>query len=244
MRDAPGQLAECLHFLRLRELLLGARKRLLGFAPFADVAGDHCVSDQRAGLVADRLDDDARPEHAFVASHPPAFGDVLALVGGDLQGARRLATLLFLLGVEAAEVLTDDLARRVVMDPLRTRVPVGDVAFGIEHEDRVVGHALNEQAEPPFAFRQRLLRFTALGEILHQRGLDVFPLFDLGIEDVVRLLERGSPLQHDALEIIARAPQIFLRLTARGDILGTATSWRTAPAESRIADTLLRTHTG
>ena len=71
---------------------------------------------------------------------------MLALVGGDLEGARRLAALLLLFGVEAAEVLANDFARRVAVNPLRARVPVGDVAFGIEHEDRVVGDALDEQA--------------------------------------------------------------------------------------------------
>ena len=128
VRDAAGELAERLHLLRLGELLLRPLERGLRLPPLGDVAGDVHEADQRADLVADRLDHGARPEHALVAPHAPALDDIFALVGGDLERARRLAALLLLLGIEAAEVLADDFRRRVLVDALRAHVPIGDVA--------------------------------------------------------------------------------------------------------------------
>ena len=180
--DAAGQLAERLHLLRLGELLLRPLERGLRLPPLGDVARDLHEADERAHLVADRLDHDARPEQALVAPHAPALDDVLALVGGDLEGARRLAALLLLLGIEPAEVLADDLGRRVLVDALRAHVPVGDVAVRVEHEDRVVGDALDHHAKAPFAFHQRLLRLAALGDVVLERVLDPFALLDLGVQ--------------------------------------------------------------
>ena len=125
--DAAGQLSERLHLLRLGELLLRPLERGLRFPPLGDVARDLHEADERADLVADRLDHHARPEQALVAPNAPAFDDVFALVGGDLESARRLAALPLLFGIEAAEVLADDFRRRVLVDALRAHVPVGDV---------------------------------------------------------------------------------------------------------------------
>src|SRR6187402_342226 len=44
-------------------------------------------------------------------------------------------------------MLTDDLARRVALDALGTRVPGRDATARVEHEDRVVFHALHEHSE-------------------------------------------------------------------------------------------------
>ena len=60
--DAAGQLAERLHLLRLGELLLRPLERRLRLPPLGDVARDLDEADQRAQLVADRLDHNARPE--------------------------------------------------------------------------------------------------------------------------------------------------------------------------------------
>ena len=124
--DAAGQLAERLHLLRLGELLLRALERCLRLPSLGDVARDLHEAGERAHLVADRLDHDARPEQALVAPHPPALDHAFALVGGELEGARRLAALLLLLGIEPTEMLADDFRRRVLVNALRAHVPVGD----------------------------------------------------------------------------------------------------------------------
>ena len=186
--DAAGQLAERFHLLRLGELLLRPLERGLRLPSLGDVAGDLHEADERADLVADRLDHDARPEQALVAPHAPAFDDAFALVGGELERARRLAALLLLLGIEPAEVLADDFRRRVLVDALRTHVPVGDVSVPVEHEDRVVGDALDDHPKAPFAFHERLLRLAALGDVVLERGLDALPLLDLGCRTSVAFL--------------------------------------------------------
>ena len=62
-------------------------------------------------LVADAIDDDAGPEARAVLAHAPALGLELALAHGRLERARRHAGGAVFLGVEALEVLADDLRR-------------------------------------------------------------------------------------------------------------------------------------
>ncbi|HET8584985.1 MAG TPA: hypothetical protein VFM89_04535, partial [Casimicrobiaceae bacterium] len=69
------------------------------------------------------------------------------------------------LRVEDREMLADDLVRRITADALRAGVPRDDAAVGIEHEDRVVDDAVDEQPESFFAFCQRLLVRAPLGQV-------------------------------------------------------------------------------
>ena len=58
----------------------------------------------------------------------------------------------------------------VALDALGAGVPARDVAVGIEHEDRVVLHALDQQAEALLALAQLLLLRAALGEVARDLG--------------------------------------------------------------------------
>ena len=149
----------------------------------------------------------------------PTLDDAFSLVAGDLESARRLAALPLLFGIEAAEVLADDFRRRVLVDALRAHVPVGDVAVLIEHEDRVIGDALDDHAKAPLAFDQRLLRLAALGDVVSQRHLDAFPLVDLGVEHIAGGLEGRGPLVQRFLQLVMRALQVLLGLATGGDVL-------------------------
>ena len=51
----------------------------------------------------------------------------------------------------------DDFAGPVTLDQFRAGVPTGDVAFGIEHNNGVVLHPLDQHAEAFLAFSQRML---------------------------------------------------------------------------------------
>ena len=62
MRDAAGQLAERLHFLRLRELLLGALERFLRLAPSVMSRVILAKPTSWPGFVADGVDDDVGQE--------------------------------------------------------------------------------------------------------------------------------------------------------------------------------------
>ena len=219
MGDAAGELAKRFHLLRLRELLLRPLERGLGFAFLGHVAGDFHEPGQRADLVADRLDHGARPEQALVTPHAPALDGAFAFVGGEVERPRRLAALLLLLGVEAAEVLSDDLRRSVLVNALRAHVPIRDVTAAVEHEDRVVGDALNHRAKTPLALHQRLLRLAALGDVLLERGFDPLALLDLGVQDLCRVLEARGTFFERLLQVVVRALKIFRGAAALGDVL-------------------------
>src|SRR3954463_12180599 len=159
------------------------------------------------------------PERALAPPHPPALDRAFALVCSDLEGTRRLAALLLLPGIEATEMLADDFRRRVLVDALRTHVPVGDVAVLVEHEDRVVGNALDDHPKAPFAFHQRLLRLAALGNVMVERGLDPFPLLDFGIQKLGGLGETCGPFLRRFPHVIMRTLQTFFGPATGGDIL-------------------------
>src|SRR5690606_6469223 len=141
----------------------------LGAAPLADVAGDLGEADEPAALP-DRVDDDAGPEAAAVLAHAPAFALVAAVLARLLQRARRDPRRAVLGRVEAREVEADDLLGGVALDALRARVPVGDDAVGVEHEEGVIGDALDEEAELALAGLENLLRLPFVGDVVHHLG--------------------------------------------------------------------------
>ena len=61
MGDAAGELAERLHLLCLRELLVRSVKRFLRVTPFRDVARDLGEPDEFSRLIVDRIHDHVRP---------------------------------------------------------------------------------------------------------------------------------------------------------------------------------------
>src|SRR5260370_37941449 len=101
------------------------------------------MSDPAGGarLVANRLDDGARPEQTLVAPDAPAFDGAFALVGGHMERPRRLATVLLLLGQEPAEMLPDAFRRGLLVNALRTPVSVGDATASVQRGNSVIGDA-------------------------------------------------------------------------------------------------------
>jgi hypothetical protein len=129
------------------EALLAGAQRLLGLAFVGDVARDLGVAEQRPLLVVDRVDHDAGPEARAVLAHAPAFGLVLALVQGGRQGALGQVRRPVFGGVETREVLAQDFGRQVALEALGARIPAADVAFGVEHVDRIVADARDQILE-------------------------------------------------------------------------------------------------
>jgi hypothetical protein len=76
-----------------------------------------------AGIVAQRIDDHARPELAAVLSHPPAFVLEFSFIKGRSQRKGRATGNLFTLRVKNGEVLADDLDGSVSLEALRPGVP-------------------------------------------------------------------------------------------------------------------------
>src|SRR5687768_12703624 len=100
MGDPAGELAERLDLLDVGALRLGALERELGLAPLGNVAGDLGEADEAAVIVADRIDDNIRPEQRPVLADAPALRLEAALLDRGLQGAGREPGRAVLLGVE------------------------------------------------------------------------------------------------------------------------------------------------
>ena len=92
-------------------------------------------------------------------------------------------------------------------------------AVRVEHEDRVIGDALDDHPKAPFAFHQRLLRLAALGDVVPERVLDAFLLLDLGLQDIAGVLERSRCAHRPCAAVVVRALQILLGVAAVGDVL-------------------------
>src|SRR6185437_4085415 len=51
-------------------------------------------------------------------------------------------------------MLTDDFLAGITLEPFGAAVPFGDVALGVEHENRIVRYGFDKEAEAPLAFTQ------------------------------------------------------------------------------------------
>src|SRR5215207_786136 len=69
VRDAPGELTDRFHLLRLEELLACLFELLLGFTLLGQVAGDFCEPDDFTLVITVRVDDNASPEARAVFTH-------------------------------------------------------------------------------------------------------------------------------------------------------------------------------
>ena len=114
-----------------------------------EIAADLAEPDEIARLVVHRGDHDVRPEARAVLADAPSLLLVAPvpdrapqLLGGMVPRDVRLR-------VEDGEVPADDLVLRVALDRLRTGVPGHDAAVRIQHEDRVVERARDQQRELP-----------------------------------------------------------------------------------------------
>jgi hypothetical protein len=67
--------------------------------------------------------------------------------------------------VEARKVLPNDFVCEVSFDPLRTKIPVGDVAIQVQQVNGVVADALHEQAKLLLASVQHLFGGFPFGQV-------------------------------------------------------------------------------
>jgi hypothetical protein len=95
----------------------------------------------------------------------PALVLEAALRHCDLQFVVGPAPVDGVLRVEAREVLPDDLLGPVALDPFGPRVPGGDVALRVEHEDGVIEDAFHQEPEPLLAPTKGLLGPLPLRQI-------------------------------------------------------------------------------
>jgi hypothetical protein len=152
VRDARHEVAaHPVHLAQLRRRVALAfdhtAKRVLALLALGQVAGH--LGEPPLGAVApyEPGDDDAGPEPGAVLAHPPPFVGPPALRTGLTDRAVRYTGKAILLGVEGGEVPADDLVRPVALQSFRPGVPAGDDAVGVEHEDRIVHDARDQELE-------------------------------------------------------------------------------------------------
>ena len=199
MGHAAGQLTDGLELLRLEQGLARLFQGPLGFQPLGNVAGDLGEADDLAVVAADRVDHHMRPESRPVLALPPALLFEAAFGGGDLERLGRLARLAILFGVEPREVLADDLVGPVALDPLGAGVPAGDHPGRVQQVDRVVGDALDQQAELLLAAAQALLGGPTFGQVAGHLG----EADDLALRGADRIYQHMGP---EALAVLADPP--------------------------------------
>ena len=161
MGNASGQLSYALHLLRLPRTLIGG-------ASLRQVAGYLGKSHELAHWRLDRIDNDARPKVGAIFSYAPAFGLVFPGRCRDCQRfcGNPLCPLLF--GVKLRKVMTNDLSARIPLDPFRSRVPVNHMPLRIQHVDRVISNALDQEAEASLGIFKFCLTGSKLaGALLH-----------------------------------------------------------------------------
>ena len=140
--------------------LLGARQRdplLLVPFPLRQIARDLREPDQSPVVIANGGDHHVGPETRAVLPDAPALVFEPAVARRSFQLPLALARPDILLGIEAREVLADDLVGGVALEPLGARVPRRHVAGRVENEDGVVLHRRDQQPEPLFASSQILV---------------------------------------------------------------------------------------
>src|ERR1700744_1429827 len=94
---------------------------------------------------------DTGPEPRAILAHAPPFHLIASGGPRRRQRMRGYPRRPVLLGVEAREMLAEDLRRRVALDPFRAGIPARHAALRVEHVDRVVGHPVHQQAEAGLA---------------------------------------------------------------------------------------------
>src|SRR5262249_44758875 len=169
--NAPRQLADGFHFLRLKRAAARLFEHLLRLPPHGDVSCHFGKSDQFSTLVVDRIDQHAGPEFAAVLAQTPTFPLVLSCLLGLTKRARRDVCLAIFRRVEPGEVLSNDFMWTITLDALRATVPARDASLRIEHVDRVVLDRLHEELEVLLARPQE----TSLSRKLNQQRKEKNP---------------------------------------------------------------------
>src|SRR5215216_1289266 len=105
------------------------------------------------------------PEPRTILAYSPALFLVAPLLLRYLKLSLWLGALQILFRIEDREMVSYNLFMVVALDVVRPFVPAGHLTIRIEHEDRIVFHALHQQTKPFLVVPQRLLSPLALGNI-------------------------------------------------------------------------------
>jgi hypothetical protein len=128
-------------------LCRGEARRFVRLPARGEVTRDLRESSERATTIAERGDDDRRPEAATVLAHAPALFFEPAVGADEREDGFGLAGGAVLSGEEHRVWLADDFIGRVTLDSLRTGVPGRGPTLLVDHEDGVVDDLLDQEPE-------------------------------------------------------------------------------------------------
>src|SRR5208283_2154783 len=173
-----------------RVLTLGLVERpdfFLGFLALSNVARNLAEAAKLAVGAVHRREDHVSPKLGTVLAHPPPFALEAAILPRHFQLAGGLARLDIFGRRKATVMLTDDFCGSVSLDTLRTFVPAYDPALRIQHQDRIVLDALNQQPKAFLALQHflfgQLARSNVADRAANQR---FFPSLDWAKADLDR----------------------------------------------------------
>ena len=124
--------------------LLAFAQRFVRRATFGQIARDLCEAQQSPIGITDGVDHDIGPEMGAVLAHAPAFGFKSPFLLCRRQRGSGYPCGLILGCVEAGKMLADNLVGLIAFEAARAGIPAGNPAIGIQHEDRIIRHALNQ----------------------------------------------------------------------------------------------------
>ena len=208
-----------------------ARPQCVLVAPsLGEIARDLGEPDQPSVRITQRGEHDVRPEARAVLANAPAFLLEAAFGHRGCKFVLRMAAVDRVARVELREMRADDFIGGVSLDVLRALVPGRHTAIRIEHEYRVIAHALDERAESRFARAHRFFGLAPLRQVarhlgetdefagrIPQRGdHDVCPEPRTVLADAPALiLETADLPRHDEFTFGQSTVQRFLRIEAR-----------------------------
>ncbi len=90
-----------------------------GLATLGEIAGNLRISEEFAVLVADRIDDDVRPEGRTILPNSPALRLEFSFGRRSLKRALRQICRTILISIKLREILAEDFRGRISLEPFQ-----------------------------------------------------------------------------------------------------------------------------
>ena len=143
MRNPASQFADCLHFLRHRELFACLDQFLLRVASLGCVPEYIDKTDQISRVIMVRRDRPGDEKRRAIFSDAPTLNFVLASFDSQFQRAVWCARAALIRSIKYPKMLADNFFRGVAHDFLCGAIPTCNVPFFIERKNCVVDNALD-----------------------------------------------------------------------------------------------------
>ena len=133
--------------------------------PFAHVPGELRKPMQSALRIPQRREHHVGPKPRAVFADSPSFVHVLAALGCFRQCLFWLAIHHIFWRIKHGKVLSDDFIRAVAFQAFGAGIPANHVPKGVQLENRIFLHRLDQQAEAFLAIPHSLFRSLAIRNV-------------------------------------------------------------------------------